>query len=706
MPPSSSKSAAHSLDRLLDRSLARLLYSPSCTKLRAKPRAKFSSNTPQHHRRHASTLTSSTAINGTKPIPHRYRALHAALLDVQKTASAHINLSRLQLALQGLESESPPTRVAVLGHDVPKAARQVVRLLLADALEPEGVWEKELWEGKEDYANGILIRYGHPPNSSLPQPRTSIPIIYIPSSVLQRDNVEILIASINGQYGDLDEIPDGPPPTPDAYLSPIVGTPTSASGREVLIRQPVHQTLFIVSGLDGLTSITRLLTATKFTSSLDKSMISVAVNLPNVGSKWAADRTTIIDIAGAEEGLNAIRKSPALASTYEHKWNTSGLPGLSTWLIQACASSVKLTLIASLLNSTSANLNTQKSISATKSSSQSLSLATKATLHNAITTFSLAAHTELQSGLAAAWSSRNWRKLAWWKLFWRVDDVGLIVSDLVSNAWLPNTEKAVYELSGRLRQVGIEPVEEIASETTVEGDTYAENAAATSSTAKWQTGGTTIPPEIPYPSERQVHPQYTTASTTALLNTIPMTSASPARAYSSDARPVLTSPDGQHVELRMQSPPQPVPLSALISRVRAQTMVAYIADLTVTAQQLVFRTLSISGMSAGLSGLLYVSFDGGWYEAGTVFALGTAYALRRMQGDWMAECAGLEDGLLQEGKQVVRRVEGEFRRCVEEGARRGGDEVEEGMRRRAEGSVERAWGELEGVGWEGRGRGG
>lgn len=615
--------------------------------------------------------------------------------DVQKTASAQINLSRLQLALQGLESESPPIRVAVLGHNVHDAARQVVRLLLADALEPEGAWEKELWEGRSDYTNGVLIRYGHPRNASLPKPRTSIPIVYVPSNTLKRNHVEILVSAINS---DLDNVPAGPSSTSDAYLCPFVGTPTSASGREVLIRQPVHQTLFIVNGLDGLTSITRLLTTTKFTSKLDQSMISVAVNLPNFRPEQVTGRKTIIDIASAEEGLDAIRESPSLASTYEHKWNTSGLPTLSSWLTQACGPTTKMALIASLLTSTSANLTTQESIAANKFSSQSLSPTTRTTLNNAITMFSLAAHTELQSGLATAWSSRNWRKLAWWKLFWRVDDVELIVSDLVSNAWLPNTEKAVYELSGRLRQVGIEPVEETAPVISIDSELHLEDTPATPNNTKWQAGGTTIPPEIPYPSERQVHPQHTTANTTLIPNTVPMTSASPARAYSSDARPILTSPDGRHVELRMQAPPEPVLLSSLISTVRAQTMALYISDLTVAAQQLVFRTLSISGLSAGLSGLLYFSFAGGLYEAGTVFALGTAFALRGMQGGWMRECRGLEEGLRREGRGVLRQVEGSFRGLVE-GKGRELDDLEEEMRRNGMVAVGRAWRELEGVGW-------
>jgi hypothetical protein len=598
-----------------------------------------------------------------------------------------LNLSRLQLALQGLESESPPTRVAVLGLNVSDTARAVVRLLLADALEAEGEWEKQLAEGNQEYSGGLLIRYGHPPNPNLPAPRTSIPVLHIPSNVLQRNNVEILVSSVSA-YSP--EVSTNASTTSDAFLSPIVGTPTSASGRQVLINQPVHQTLLVANGLDELTSVSEILASTKFVSLLDRTLISIAVNLPGTHIPMNT-RTTILDTKSAEQGLKAIRESLTLASTYEHKWNTSGLPNLSNWLRKACHPTTKLTLISSLLTSTSANLAAQKLTSDAIASSQNLSHSARASLENAITSFSRDAHTELQSGLAAAWSSRNWRKLAWWKLFWRVDDVGLIVSDLVTNAWLPNTEKAVYELSGRLRQVGIEPMDEFVPDI-FESAPHIDTAPAST---KWEAGGKTIPPEVPYPSERQVHPQYTTTTTTnPAINILPMTSTSPARAYSSTARPVLTSPDGQHVELHFQIPPQPTLLSTLISTVRAQTMATYISTLTVTAQQLVFRTLSISGLSAGLSGLLYFSFSGGMYEAGSVAAVGTVYALRRMQTDWMRDCRGMEEGLLVEGKSVVKRIEGRMRGLVEEGSVVREDEVEGEMRRKAEEAVSRAEGEL------------
>src|SRR5690349_3916057 len=111
-----------------------LFFCPSCAAWRLSVPTPSASSPPPGRTRHASTLVSSTAVNATKQIPEAYRNLHEALGDVKKKASAHVNLSRLQLALQGIESESPTTRVAVLGINAQTTARRVVRLLLADAL--------------------------------------------------------------------------------------------------------------------------------------------------------------------------------------------------------------------------------------------------------------------------------------------------------------------------------------------------------------------------------------------------------------------------------------------------------------------------------------------------------------------------------------------------------------------------------------------
>ncbi|KAJ9617292.1 hypothetical protein H2200_001013 [Cladophialophora chaetospira] len=637
----------------LDNFLDNFFFCPSCTTWRtSKPLHPTVRRTAP--RRHASTLTSNTAVNGRRPIPSRYKPLYDALVDVKKKAAAQVNLSRLNLALQGLESDTPVTRVAVLGLNVQATTKRLVRLLLADALEKEGRWEKELLQShNEEYSRGLLIRYGHPPNTNLPQPTTSIPVLYVPSNVLDRNNIEILVSSISSpRTGEL--LQAAQTVTSDAFLSPTVGTPTAASGRQVAIAQPVHSCILVTKGLDELILAAELLASTNFTALEDRESVRVVVNLEDTKEKTLG-QVIVVDATSAEEGLAAIRRSLAEATDYEHKWVGSGMPSLSSWftLASAARSEGKLpapiqALIFSLLATATSNLQVQASLEARSNDARVLSLASRSNLDEAIEEFSRNAHQELQSGLASAWDSRNWRKLAWYKLFWRVDDVGLIITDLVTNAWLPSTERAVYELSGRLSQAGITPVE-------------------------------AQPPQPALVAEAEPRP--------VLQAQVDIATDPP-------VQPVLVNTTGT-TEVKMASISQSLALSSSISRTRSQQMSHAIAELTSTAQQIVLKTASLAGLSGGLSLLTYLSITpGSLYEAGTIAALGTAFALWRMQGDWQRATKWLEESLYEEGKSVIKKIVGRMRALVEDSSRVIEDEVEVQSRRQAEDAVLRAKEEL------------
>jgi hypothetical protein len=92
-------------------------------------------------------------------VPERFRELYEALNRVRDAAPEQVNISRLQLALRGLESEVPLIRVAVLGLNDVTAARRLVRLLLADPLSPREPWEDVLDSEDADMSRGLLIRY-------------------------------------------------------------------------------------------------------------------------------------------------------------------------------------------------------------------------------------------------------------------------------------------------------------------------------------------------------------------------------------------------------------------------------------------------------------------------------------------------------------------------------------------------------------------
>jgi hypothetical protein len=94
--------------------------------------------------RSASTHVSPTAINLRPNIPPRNQELHNALSKLNDAAETYVDISRVQLALRGLEAQDAVTRVAVLGLNGQMGARRLVRLLLADPLGKEEGWEREL----------------------------------------------------------------------------------------------------------------------------------------------------------------------------------------------------------------------------------------------------------------------------------------------------------------------------------------------------------------------------------------------------------------------------------------------------------------------------------------------------------------------------------------------------------------------------------
>lgn len=111
MPPRFLLASLRSVSKLPEKNIC-----PSCQfsnlLSQHRPRNQAVSRPLLSRRRHASTLSSTTAVNATKDIPAELKELHTALSYLQKEAPNYVNIGRLQLALRSLESQHPVVRIA------------------------------------------------------------------------------------------------------------------------------------------------------------------------------------------------------------------------------------------------------------------------------------------------------------------------------------------------------------------------------------------------------------------------------------------------------------------------------------------------------------------------------------------------------------------------------------------------------------------
>lgn len=85
------------------------------------------------------------------------------------------------------------------------------------------------------------------------------------------------------------------------------------------------------------------------------------------------------------------------------------------------------------------------------------------------------------------------------------------------------------------------------------------------------------------------------------------------------------------------------------------------------------------------------------YETGAIAALGFAFSLRKLQGDWEKARAAWQDEVREEGRTALKETEETMRRLVQEGGASVVDEMDEDrmIARRAIEKVEISLDELE-----------
>lgn len=588
-------------------------------------------NSRNYRNRHAQPVISSfSTARGTI---HSRTELEEALVDLQKHAPNYVNLSRIQLALNGLRQQqgNESIRVAILGvkagPGTGNTAKEVLKLLLADPLKPEEDWEKEI-EG-HDLSQPLIVRVGpeKPQETSFTRGGL-LHEVNVSSAVLNGHNIELLLMDTNPPINRSEE--DTVETFEDAALVPAVDIPTSNTGRYTPITTPVHKAIFVADGFRAAASLAS-------TPALEQSTaVTAAVNLPSYKPEEAEAATlpfTNIDVGTAGVGLKLVREDLRAAIEFEHLWFQSNIPKLVQWLKSDTLTTTNDTtkppvkvLIASVLEN--ANLALKRDFEQGRGQIPTTSPASLRKLRKNLESWAEGAHGELQEQLDLAFSSERWRRLRWWKLFWGVDDVGMFTTDIITQRFLTEAEKNSIFLAGQMHEEG------------VPSDTF--------KTSKPQETASIDAPQAP-------------------------------AAETTDSKPITSR--------------WPTNIATTRNYLQTETIPA----LQALAQKLVIQTLSTSGLTSSLGALIYFgTLTTTVYEAGAVAALGIVWSMRRMQNQWETARAFWEGEVREEGRKAVRDAEREFSKSLtdyETGSRKSDAEGagKPSERTRAKELLEKAW---------------
>jgi hypothetical protein len=514
-----------------------------------------------------------------------------------------VNISRLQLALRGLEQNpgQETIRIAILGVADGgvslKKAKQLLRSLVADPLKDEEEWERLLLEDRSS-SRPLLLSIGGE-SGELEQSNRLVQVIHVSSPGLNKHRLEIMVLEIDPpatQTGDGENFDT-------AALVPTMEIPTSYTGRYTPVTTPVHKALIVADGIMGAATV--ILYPTE--SSGD--MISTAVDL-RVPDGSADLPFHVIDVEKGSMAVDIFRQSINNALEYERNWSGSGLPAISDWLKSGTAPTdgtmkpALANLIDSILEESSAAIESEKSRKLNAALSSKLSSSELDSLRVALSQWAERAHIELRDQLDIAFEGQRWSKLGWWKLFWRVDDVSMIASDILSRRFLTQAEKEIIFLAGRVAQSGI----------TKDALHKSNDNSAYKPVAENDESGPP-PPTI---------------------------------------EGVMGTPKD---DVPVKSQPEPWPLH--VPAARTFLSVETVPALQALAQKLLLQSLTTSTFMTALASLMYVStLSTSLYEAGAVAALGIVWSLKRMQGKWETARKFWEGEVREEGRKAVRGVEG------------------------------------------------
>lgn len=519
--------------------------------------------------------------------------LERALAELQARHPGLVGAPRLRLALQGLRRAlgREPVRVAVVGLGRRAPAAAVLRALLADPLGDEQPWERELGraDADADAAEPLIVRVA--PAGTLPG-RLRLPAdaavreLHVSSPPWDTLSLEFLLTHVAA-----------PPPAAAGSLRALEEAVLAPSVGPSPVPAPVHQALLVADGLPGAVHVSALPVADSADS------VRAAVQLRGVAAEQLRAPFHVIDGSLADRAIRLFRQGPHNAMEYQRLWSASNLPSLVAWLKDSAATTGQETkpavkrLVASLLRNALASIEEQRSPRLSGPSVAGPGSSALGDLNQRLAQWAQRAHAELQGELDLAFTGRRWRKLGWWKLFWRVDDVAMLTNEMLSQRFLPTAEQELVYLAGRIAQCRGHP---------------------------------------------QRYPQPASQRETEAIPSVDRLS---------------TSSEHAHLPGDASAPAAPK-WPGHITFTRRYLQDETVPALQSLAQRLVVQSLGTGGLATSLAALLYVSsWASSLYEASAVAALGLVYSLGRMQKKWETARGYWEGEVREEGRKAVRGAE-------------------------------------------------
>jgi hypothetical protein len=389
---------------------------------------------------------------------------------------------RLQLALRNLTQ--PPghesVRVAFLGASPPASSsttttptarrnttNRLLRLALADPLKPAQPWEAQL-EAHDTATHPLVVRVGPAAAAAAEQHHLEtdgtqirqqdkkhvIAELRVSSPLLDGGNLELLVAEVGeALFADGVEVQV----VDDAILVPTVEVASTTAGHVAPVRTPVHMAVLVGDGVLGAAGILGLPVSEGW------DVVTAAVNFAGLGEGDLRGCPLVpVNVDAAGEGLALFRADVSNAMKFEALWTAGNVGRISEWLrANVLASGEGVTkapvrnLVRSVLRNARAAIQEAEVRELSSELKEKVSHGSIAQLEQALSEWAQKAHEELQQQLDIAFSGRQWRNLGWWKLFWRADDVGMVASEMVALRFLPDAEKGIIYLAGRIQEAGI-----------------------------------------------------------------------------------------------------------------------------------------------------------------------------------------------------------------------------------------------------------